>query len=388
METTNAAAEAPPQPQVVFRGKKRKAYRQRPEAIDVASEETQNSAKLDALAATDSTATPSPALTDARDTDSAAEETELPVAEVLRRRNARRARLGGVTFGAAEGAASRGGDASADAMGNDELSLMIREEEHKMQDATAAAQQRFVHQTGLSQEVTDKHMTDFIEAQLAKRYVKSQAGSGLNSAGVSVDETRPGALTYVNAPVDPAKQDKHTALHGKILEIDLGDEVRARNEAMTERARRLAAGESLEDSQGEGPAKKVRLGRDGKPWRPRNRRDSDAIARDQLVEELMRENRVANFEKPASADEQYGYGDEDEMGADERIAEEFKRDFLEAMSQRRQARKKTVPTNAPRPGPKRPEGEVLKGPKLGGSRNARAAMRDILLKQQEAAKKG
>lgn len=266
--------------------------------------------------------------------------------------------------------------------------------------------------TFLRRRLTDVGRTDFIEAQLAKRYVKSQAGSGPNSAGASADETRPGALTSVNAPVDPAKKDKHTALHGKILEIDLGDEVRARNEAMTERARRLAAGEPLEDSQGEGPAKKVRLGRDGKPWQPRNRRGSDAIARDQLVEELMRENRgtpttpvfismcrgeerkadhlcaVDNFEKPASADEQYGYGEEDEMGADERVAEEFKRDFLEAMSQRRQARKKTVPTNAPRPGPKRPEGEVLKGPKLGGSRNARAAMRDILLKQQEAAKKG
>lgn len=201
-------------------------------------------------------------------------------------------------------------------------------------------------------------------------------------------------------------------MHGKIIEIDLGDEVRARNEAMTERARRQAAGEAIEEAQADGPAKKVRLGRDGKPWRPRNRRDSDAIARDQLVEELMRENRgmtktpatwtaarirtpmtdvtftVDNFEKPVSAGEQYAYGDEDELGADERIAEDFKRDFLEAMSQRRQARKRTVPTNAPRPGPKKIEGEYLKGPKLGGSRNARAAMRDILLKQQEAAKKG
>lgn len=161
METTDAAAEAPAQPQVVFRGKKRKAYRQRPEAIDVTSGETLGSATPDVLSAatfSTTTATPSPALTDAKDTDSAADETELLVAEILRRRNARRARLGGVTFGAAEGLASRGGDAAADAMGNDELSLMIREEEHKMQDATAAAHQRFVHQTGLSQEVTDKHM--------------------------------------------------------------------------------------------------------------------------------------------------------------------------------------------------------------------------------------
>lgn len=32
-------------------------------------------------------------------------------------------------------------------------------------------------------------------------------------------------------------------------------------------------------------------------------------------------------------------------------------------------------------------GEVLKGPKLGGSRNARAAVRDKLLQQQELSKK-
>lgn len=32
-------------------------------------------------------------------------------------------------------------------------------------------------------------------------------------------------------------------------------------------------------------------------------------------------------------------------------------------------------------------GEVLKGPKLGGSRNSRAAVRDALLQQQEMAKR-
>lgn len=92
-------------------------------------------------------------------------------------------------------------------------------------------------------------------------------------------------------PPNAPGRDKHTALQGKILEIDLGDEVRSRNEAMTDRARRKLEGDAFEEDPAGGPAKKVRLGRDGKPWRPRNRRGSDAIARDQLVDELMRENK-------------------------------------------------------------------------------------------------
>lgn len=37
--------------------------------------------------------------------------------------------------------------------------------------------------------------------------------------------------------------------------------------------------------------KKVRLGRDGKPWRGRKRRGSDDVKRDQLVEQFLHENK-------------------------------------------------------------------------------------------------
>jgi len=76
-----------------------------------------------------------------------------------------------------------------------------------------------------------------------------------------------------------------------------------------------------------------------------------------------------------------GVGD-DEMAADDRIAEEFRRDFMDAVSRGR--RRKAAPAPA-KPGARKEE-EVLKGPKLGGSRNARAAMRDLLLKEQEMKK--
>jgi len=59
------------------------------------------------------------------------------------------------------------------------------------------------------------------------------------------------------------------------------------------------------------------------------------------------------------------------------MAEEFRREFMDVMSRGR--RRKTA--QPAKPGAKKDD-EVLKGPKLGGSRNERAAMRDILLKEQ------
>jgi hypothetical protein len=55
---------------------------------------------------------------------------------------------------------------------------------------------------------------------------------------------------------------------------------------------------------------------------------------------------------------------------------------MDDVARRRQQRKKK-PVQAPKP---RAE-NVLRGPKLGGSRNARAAVRDILLQQNKDGKK-
>jgi hypothetical protein len=70
--------------------------------------------------------------------------------------------------------------------------------------------------------------------------------------------------------------------------------------------------------------------------------------------------------------------EEEDGAADDRIAEEFRREFMDAMAQRNRRRRTAQPV---KPGAKNQE-EILKGPKLGGSRNARAAMRDMLLKEQ------
>lgn len=194
--------------------------------------------------------------------------------------------------------------------------------------------------------------------------------------------------------MDPTKRvgDGATLL-GRLQEVDLGEEVRERNAAMTEQARKRLAGEAVDDESEDGR-------RRGKPMRGRKRRASDDVKRDQLVEELMRENRcmfcvrlerwrgansillVDVYDVPAQPESSVEPGAD--VAADERIAEEFRREFMDAMTARRNARRR-APAPPPRPGAK--QEEILRGPKLGGSRNARAAMRDILLSQQEKNKK-
>ena len=72
----------------------------------------------------------------------------------------------------------------------------------------------------------------------------------------------------------------------------------------------------------------------------------------------------------------------DDQAADDRIAEEFRRDFLDQVSARQ--RKKAAPAQPPARGPGgKKEEELMKGLKLGGSRSARAAMREAMLKEKK-----
>ena len=60
----------------------------------------------------------------------------------------------------------------------------------------------------------------------------------------------------------------------------------------------------------------------------------------------------------------------DDQAADDRVAEQFRRDFMDALQSRRRVAR-TKPTKQPG------KVEAPKGPKLGGSRSARAAMREM-----------
>lgn len=74
---------------------------------------------------------------------------------------------------------------------------------------------------------------------------------------------------------------------------------------------------------------------------------------------------------------------EDDQAADDRIAEKFRRDFMEAIQARRRgarARRATKATNNKQASSSSSKTAAPRGPKLGGSRSARAAMRESQVK--------
>ena len=221
----------------------------------------------------------------------------------------------------------------------------------------------------------------YIDSELAKRR-QGQDNSDLLTNGNGL-----GGFLHGGSSTDFALHRQPAAL-GKLHEIDLGPDAKLRNVAMTEAARRRLEGAPDDIEEGTG---KIRLRRDGKPWRGRRRRNSQDVKRDQLVEEVMRESRrifqIISFPVPSTKhliveiyDEPEADAANDDQAADDRIAEQFRREFMDAISSRRQ---RTGHANA-----KAVKGAKVddrpKGPKLGGSRSARAAMREL---QEKAAKK-
>lgn len=126
----------------------------------------------------------------------------------------------------------------------------------------------------------------YVDSELAKRRRgHSHAGgtSPYTNGYGSLD-----ASTAGGASKDGLPQRQPAAL-GKLHEIDLGPDATLRNIARTEAAkRRLEAGDEVELQDG---VQKVRLRKDGKPWRGRRRRNSEDVKRDRLVEEVLRESR-------------------------------------------------------------------------------------------------
>lgn len=143
----------------------------------------------------------------------------------------------------------------------------------------------------------------YIDSELAKRR-QQQGGRSQpppNTVATSTSSISPSAASPSRAHADDRGKlsdiQREPAALGKLLEIDLGDEARDRNVLRTEQARRRMGGEVVEDEEDAAAASKgkVRLGRDGKPWRGKKRRGSEDIKRDKLVEEFLRENRCEYF---------------------------------------------------------------------------------------------
>ncbi|KAL8771876.1 MAG: hypothetical protein Q9209_002814 [Squamulea sp. 1 TL-2023] len=260
---------------------------------------------------------------------------------------------------------------------------------------------RFAPQTGQVADV-DKHMyatpdstalsarahangvrMAYIDSELAKR----RPSQGKPMTAFNGSHSDDDMVDGVSA--DLAKHRQPAAL-GKLHEIDLGADATLKNIARTEAAKRRLEGEEPEVEEATG---KVRLRRDGKPWRGKRRRNSDDVKRDRLVEEVMKESRrkvrasiilyhLANVATVEIYDEPEEEQPHDDQAADDRIAEQFRREFMDAISSRRQKAAQSA-----KKGPGTKVDDKPKGPKLGGSRSARAAMREQQEKAEKATKR-
>ena len=77
----------------------------------------------------------------------------------------------------------------------------------------------------------------------------------------------------------------------------------------------------------------------------------------------------------------------DDQAADDRIAEQFRREFLDAISSRRQRSSQAAKAARAAKNRGTKVDDRPKGPKLGGSRSARAAMRELQAKEAKERKR-
>ena len=197
----------------------------------------------------------------------------------------------------------------------------------------------------------------------------------------------------------PTRPTDRGATLGKLHEVDLGEENKLKNIHRTaEATKRLEDTTSSVTTDDPTSSSKSRK---------RRRRNSQDIQRDKLVEEVLKESKRTSlaphphnylkclsilyfWEVPADtirvqvdlyddAPSSSPHPSDEEGAADDRIAEKFRREFLDALMSRRRRRGTYQKTK------KKDDAKKPRGPKLGGSRSARAAMRESQLAQGSGA---
>lgn len=151
-----------------------------------------------------------------------------------------------------------------------------------------------------------------------------------------------------------------------LAEVDLGPSTKSANLARTAAA---LTGQPSQDAPMKKPRRRrPRLGRDGKPTRPRPRKgpNTEDLARSALVEQVLHEHGLGTYDSGSLQVTRTG-ADE---AADERMAAEFQQQFLETVAERqeRQQQRQAQSTRVKK------ETGTTDGPRLGGSRSARAKM--------------
>lgn len=167
---------------------------------------------------------------------------------------------------------------------------------------------------------------------------------------------------------------RETLSQGKIQEIDLVEDPR-------ETARNRVVNKTPINAVQQQP--KPRMGRNGKPYIPknRNRRTSEELRRDALVDAVLTENTLGYYEQPKPSLR----GGDVEAGQDEDADEAMHAMFIKRIEEESDEKRRHRPMAPPvqKSGYGQKEEEVLKGPKLGGSRMQRQAMREVLLKAEK-----
>ncbi|RAH65848.1 telomere length and silencing 1 family protein [Aspergillus aculeatinus CBS 121060] len=272
--------------------------------------------------------------------------------DAARLRRLQRARKGGIEFSTASRPTSKD---------DKQKNITCTTAENMESERLQAMSDRFTAHTGQMVDV-DKHMMAYIESEMAKRHRGS----------VPAEDVRDSSASTTTATAAPSMADlpqREPASLGKLHEIDLGQESKLQNIARTEAATRKLAGNDNDLALAtESGSKATHSGKEQRPWRNRKRRTSEDVERDRLVEEILRESKLDVYDGPLEGEENEA-GDADGQAADDRVAEQFRKDFLDAIQSRRRVARarntKSTKTEAPR------------GPKLGGSRSARAAMREM-----------
>ncbi|KAF2739566.1 hypothetical protein EJ04DRAFT_484525 [Polyplosphaeria fusca] len=247
---------------------------------------------------------------------------------------------------------------------------------------------RFTKQTDQVIDQDDKQIAAYVDARMAEwrhqnfgvplpQHLSSSLKAATptlhsDSTVTSLPETPASSTGYQrnnNTMASDLEHDKRLAVGtGKLLEVDLGPSASTK----TIEAWMQLQGEQVKPSREATPAQHSGK-KNGKWQRREKRRNSEDLRRDAMVEAIMHEAKLDFYqeeEKPVVPATEDG-------NADDAMLEQFKRDYLESIEERNQ-RKPAAPPNIK--GAK----DQPKGPKLGGSRSARAAMR---LQEEQAAKK-
>ncbi|KAH0372410.1 hypothetical protein KCU65_g1094, partial [Aureobasidium melanogenum] len=205
-------------------------------------------------------------------------------------------------------------------------------------NAVEHAQARFVAPTGHIASADDKHMMAYVDSKLARLTPSHEA---------STQSSTPAEPTLTSSTTTQQNENQSSASQGHLHQVDVTNAVPTTTTSST-------------PSRPQKPPRKPH-------WR--NRRNSADLARDAMVDQILRASQLNIYETSASTTQPKPSSDSTQ-DADERMAEEFKRNFYAAAEER--AVRRTFAPPPPTYGANKLES--LKGPKLGGSRSQRAAM--------------